>query len=395
MTLATQDVGSRNRIRHFLDDPVRILMVAEGSGGHVIPALEITRVLLDAGALVTLLYPRRPQVASLLAGLTRDLQDPAMHLQPFSLSPCPLPIGRPLWRLGQAGSIWRLAQERLQQFRPDVVVGFGGWLSVPVILAAGRQDIPTLVHEQNVQLGRANRFLLDWTDQLAVSFEATRRETDNVPVVMSGMPVRASIGTVSREAAAQQLELRADLPTVLVLGGSQGSHALNQLLLETTRGWTPQERREWQLVHIAGAQDEPVVRAAYAELGLQAVVRTHLTEMAAGYAMADVVIARAGASTVSELAQCGKPAILIPYPHAGGHQRANAQVIEAVGAGVMLEEHLATPARVLGTLRRMLQDERLRQMMGRQMATLTQPAATQRLARAILTLAAVHRDTAA
>ncbi len=391
MTMAMCALGSRNRITHFLDDPVRVLMVAEGSGGHVIPALEITRVLTDAGASVTLLYPRRPQVASLMAGLTQDLQDPAIHLQPFALSPCPLPIGRPFWRLGQAGSIWRLAHERLETFRPDVVVGFGGWFSVPVILAAGQQDIPTLVHEQNVQLGKANRFLLDWTDRLAVSFDATGRDLSGVSVLMSGMPVRSRIGMVTREAAAQQFGLAASASTILVLGGSQGSHVVNQLVLETARGFTDQERREWQLLHITGIQDELMVRASYAQAQIQGMVRSHLAEMAAAYAMADVVIARAGASTISELAQCGKPAIFIPYPHASGHQRANAQCIEAAGASVMLEEHLATPERLLATVRQMLRDERLRAMMGRQMETFAHPDATQQLARAILTLAAAHR----
>ena len=368
----------------------RILFVAEGSGGHLIPALEVSQALAAEGASVMLLYARRPQIASLMQELIHDVDADHVHVRPFSLSPCPIPAIRGLWRLRQAGAVWREAREHLSAFQPHVVVGFGGWLSVPVILAAQREEIPVLIHEQNVRLGRANRFLLNWADQIALSFEETRAEMDDAPTVVSGLPIRRTIGTASREAAARQFGLEASAPTVLVLGGSQGSGVLNQLMCGMLPRLSSKDREAWQFLHLTGIQDEEKVAQAYAGLQLRARVAAHLAEMASAYALADVVIARAGASTIAELAQCGTPAIVIPYPHASGHQRANARLLESAGAGVVVDERTATSERLLGVLQQLLQDERLRRMMSAQMHTLAQPDATQRLARAILTLAATR-----
>lgn len=369
-------------------EPARILLVAEGSGGHLIPALEVSQALAASGERVLVLYAQRPQVASLLDGLLQDINQTRLQLRPFSLAPCPLAAARGLWRLWQSRTVWQIACECLRTFHPQVVVGFGGWLSVPVILAARQQQIPTLLHEQNVRLGRANRFLLDWADQIALSFAESRDDVTGSPAVITGLPIRRSIGTASREQAAQRFGLRADALTVLILGGSQGSRALNRLVEELLPELSMAERQSWQFIHLAGAEDAPTVTHAYEALGLRAWVTAHLTDVAAAYALADVVVARAGASTVVELAQCGKPAVLIPYPHAAGHQLANARLVESAGAGIVLEEHLASPERLLSPLRQLLRDQRLRWIMGTQMHTLACPDSTHRLARAILTLAA-------
>jgi len=266
-------------------------------------------------------------------------------------------------------------------------VGFGGWVSAPVVLAARVRRIGCVLHEPNVVMGRANRWLARWADRIAVSFRETQDALNGTPAVMTGLPVRDRIGRSSRAQGAARCGLQPDRPTLLVLGGSQGARALNRLMTEMVARCSPEERRSWQLIHLVGPADEAVVRAAYAAHGVRAWVRPFLVEMEAAYAQADVAIARAGASTIAELARCALPAILIPYPHAGAHQRSNARLVEAVGGGVVMEESAATPDRLLGAVRRILADERLRRMMGSQMQGLECPDAAERLTGTIVEVA--------
>ena len=159
---------------------------------------------------------------------------------------------------------------------------------------------------------------------------------------------------------------------------------------------TPEERASWQFLHLTGPSDCEHVRRAYAEADIAtAWVQPYFSDMAYAYALADVVIARAGASTIAELARCGKPALLIPYPYARAHQRDNVQLVEAVGGGVWLDEATLTPQRLAELVRRLVTDARLRGMMGEQMHTLATPEATEQLAGAICRLARKGRETPA
>ena len=367
----------------------RVLMVAEGSGGHLIPALEVARALTHSGSQVLLLYGRRKQLAGLLPGLVQEAHEHGIQLRALALKPTRRMLG---WinRLGQAVVIWRVTRQQLARFQPDVIVGFGGWLSVPAIIAARQRHIPVVLHEQNVLFGRANRLLCRWADRVALSFAESAAQLTRQTGVVTGLPIRPTIGAGSRHRAAAQFGLDPARPTVLVLGGSQGSRAMNRLVHKMLEQLDGRERSAWQFIHLTGQADYEDASRAYAASGLRSWVAPHLVEMALAYAMADVVIARAGASTIAELASCGKPAILIPYPYAGGHQRENARVVESAGAAVQLEESTTSPQRLLRLLRRLIEDRRLQEMMGAQMKTLARPDATQRLASAITGLAAVQ-----
>jgi len=369
---------------------IRVLIATEGSGGHLIPALEVSRALAIAGASVTLLYPERPQIATLIQAALHEAQAQGVDIRSIRLAPPRIRATNPLWRLRHTSLIWRIARETITTFRPEVVVGFGGWCSVPVILAARWAKCSILLHEQNVLLGRANRFLRRWADQVALSCEESTAQMNDVPSVVTGLPIRRTIAIADREEAARQFGLDPRALTVLILGGSQGSRSINRLVSEMLGALSPEERATWQFLHLTGAADEAVVNAAYVTAHSRASVAAQTSAMALAYAVADVVVSRGGASTLAELAHCGKPAIVIPYPHAGGHQRANARLVESVGAAVVLEEHLVTPQRLLAVVRHLLGDARLRGVMAAQMRTLAQPAATQRLVDAIIALA--HRS---
>lgn len=365
--------------------PLKVLLVAEASGGHLIPALQVAGALGAAGARVQVWYAERSQTAALAAALAGGMPQGAVEIRAI-----PGGSNRPLDRLRRAWTVIRLMHRRLSQFKPDVVVGFGGWVSAPAILEARWRGAACVLHEQNVVMGRANRWLAHWVDRVAVSFPRTQLPR-GVSAVLTGMPVRTAIGTGSRAEAAKRFGLNPSRPTVLVLGGSQGSRAVNQLLVEIAQQLTAAERASWQFIHLTGPSDVSEVRQAYARLGLDAWVAPHLVEMEEAYAHADLAIGRAGASTLAELASCGVPSILIPYPHAGGHQVANARVAEAQGGGLVLEQSQATPARALDMTRRLLGDQRLRAMMGRQMRALHRPDAAERLANDITALAQAHR----
>ena len=362
----------------------RILMVAEGSGGHVIPALEVARVLRDAGAHVRLLYAHRKQTEALLQELMKrdgNVVDAHAVLKASG----PLRGTRRMWA---AGSLWRTAHRHLRTFRPHAVVGFGGWVSVPVVLAARQRTIPVVLHEQNVALGRANRFLLPWVDRVALSFEATRAEIKHTPATVTGLPIRHAIGTVGREAAASHLKGRSHGPTILIVGGSQGSRAINLLVTRLLRELSSEQRASWQFVHLTGAGQQTAVQEAYEAAGVaHALIRSHVSEMEWAYAMADLVIARAGASTLAELACCGKPAILIPHAYATRHQRANAKLVDSVGAGIWLEETTTSPRHLLGVVKQIMEDAPLRRRMGDRMQGLARPHAAQHLATTVLGVA--------
>jgi len=368
------------------DSIFKVLLVAEGSGGHLIPALQVAGVLAKAGARTKVWYAERPQTARLAGALAHEAEGESVEVQP-------IPAASPhvLGRLWQCGQLWSRAQRCFETFAPDVVVGFGGWLSAPIVLAAKKRRIRCVVHEQNVVLGRANRWLSRWVDRLAVSFQETPRPRGAAPRVVTGMPVRNAIGASSRDREAQAFGFTAQRPTLLILGGSQGAQAINRLMAGALTLLSGQERRLWQFLHVTGHADEAAMRAAYGAAGVTAWVAPFLMEMASAYSLADLVIGRAGASTIAELARCGTPAVLIPYPHAGGHQLANARHVEAVGGGLLFEEAQATPKRLLGAVRRVMADRRLRTIMGEQMQGLDSSDATERLAEVIRDMAHASR----
>ena len=378
----------------------RVLVVAEGSGGHLIPALEVSRTLSASGACVRLVYAQRAQSAGLFQGILEDAKEEGVQLAPVRLSSTRIRMARLTRRVWQAGRVWRLAHAQLATCAPQVVVGFGGWISVPVVFAARQRHIPVMLHEQNVRLGRANRFLLRWADEIAVSFAHTHRELNGTCLrrgrgrqaraVVTGLPIRRAIGTVSREQAARWFGLDPTATTVLILGGSQGSRPVNRFVCDMLRELTEEERTSWQFIHLTGVSDWTAVQEAYRAARLRCWVAPYLTQMDAAYALADVVVARAGASTIAELAQCGKPALFIPYPYARGHQRDNARLVESIGAGVWVEESAASPQRILTLLRTVLLDPSLQLRMGAQMRSLARPDASQRLASAIIKLATNH-----
>jgi UDP-N-acetylglucosamine--N-acetylmuramyl-(pentapeptide) pyrophosphoryl-undecaprenol N-acetylglucosamine transferase len=242
-------------------------------------------------------------------------------------------------------SVWQ-SLRILKKFRPDVVVGVGGYASGPVLLAAKLLRLPTLIHEQNAALGLTNRLLGRWVDRVCLSFDETHCPLPSGRMVVTGNPLRLGMDDCP--------PLPNGEPHLLVFGGSRGARALNQAVV----AMLPHLQRfngRLRILHQTGSEDLEAVREGYLKAGWDpAKVVPFIDDMLAAYAQSHLILCRAGATTLAELTACGRPAILIPYPHAAAdHQTANAQALAARGAALMLPQREMTPevlAQLVGDL---------------------------------------------
>ena len=218
----------------------------------------------------------------------------------------------------------------LTEFRPDIVIGVGGYASGPAMLAAILKRIPTLAFEPNVVPGFANRIVARMVSGAAVHFEETARYFPRAEV--TGVPVREAFFKIAGKATAN------DTPTLLVFGGSQGANAINRAMIQCLPELVKQ-MPNIRIIHQTGERDYNDAQAAYHQAGSSAEVYPFITDMPAFFARADLVLCRSGASTVAEITAAGKPAVFVPFPRAADdHQRVNAQALERAGAAVVVEE---------------------------------------------------------
>ena len=227
----------------------------------------------------------------------------------------------------------------LKEIQPDIVCGFGSYGSFPAVFSAILLRRPTMIHEQNVKPGRANRVLFYFVNKVGVSFEATLQKFfKGEKAVVTGCPGHVRDQGLTKAQALENLGLDSQKVTILVLGGSQGSHCLNEKFV----GAVPLLKDfAFQVIHLSGKNDFAELQQKYQTLGIAYRLFEFCDEMEKVYTAADLAICRSGAVTVTELAEFGLPSILVPYPHAGGHQRLNALVlVEAKLARLIEEEDL-------------------------------------------------------
>jgi UDP-N-acetylglucosamine--N-acetylmuramyl-(pentapeptide) pyrophosphoryl-undecaprenol N-acetylglucosamine transferase len=271
---------------------------------------------------------------------------------------------------------------------PDVVIGVGGYSSGPVVLAAIMRRIPTLVMEQNAVPGFTNRTLAPLVRAAAVTWPETARHFGGKAFV-SGNPVRAEfLQTVEGTNAATERDERGTRPArVLIFGGSQGAHAINMAMVEAA----PELVRRHpglEIVHQTGAADLELVGGSYKRAGIQARVEPFLYAMDREMNAADLVICRAGATTLAELAAAAKPAVLVPLPTAADdHQRKNAEATARAGAAVVLEQRNLTGAALAAEISRLVGDQGLRARMSAGAHALAKPDAARMIAARVIALA--------
>jgi UDP-N-acetylglucosamine--N-acetylmuramyl-(pentapeptide) pyrophosphoryl-undecaprenol N-acetylglucosamine transferase len=346
-----------------------------GSGGHLFPGIAVAQALQE----------RQPDAQVLFVGSDRDVERRILEQEGFEHRPLPTAAFTVLrqsprrfaWRNWQA---WRAALRLVRDLSPRAVIGCGGFASAPVVLAASRQGVPVVLLEQNVVPGRATRWLARRASSVCVSFaECAARVPHSAHCIVTGNPVRAEIAELTHgRRPGRPHGPRHGPSTLLVLGGSQGAQALNSgvtALARTERA----ALADWRIVHQTGERDAQAVRAAYVDLALDADVQPFFPDIVRRYASADLVISRAGATTLAELACAELPVLLVPYPHAAqDHQRANAELFVRAGAAVMVTQANApeaTAALLATTLLPLLNDPRRRAAMSQAMHSLARPAA--------------------
>ncbi len=372
--------------------PLRLVIAGGGTGGHVLPALAVLEAFAARGQAV------EAQWVGSHDGLEREAaRDAGVPYEPiatgklrrYASARTALDAGRIPLGIAQARTV-------LRRLRPDVVFSTGGFVSVPTVLAARAGRHPILTHEQTAILGLATRINLRVADVLAVSYEATAALAagSRARVVVTGNPVRASLRTGDAERGRARLGFSPDLPMLYVTGGARGASPLNRRLGTLL----PDLLSTCQILHQTGPASANADAAALAER--QAGWPEHLRdryrvvefvrdELPDVYAAADLVLGRAGAGTVAELAYLGKPAVLIPLPGAGGdEQTRNGRLLADIGGAVLLDQESASRERLGEELRSLLGDPARLAAMAERARSVGRPNAADRLADELLALAA-------
>jgi UDP-N-acetylglucosamine--N-acetylmuramyl-(pentapeptide) pyrophosphoryl-undecaprenol N-acetylglucosamine transferase len=320
---------------------MKVMIACGGTGGHLFPGVAVAEVLRTRCHQIRLLVSEKAVDQTALAVST----DCSSRLGNIAVEAVPAVgyegVGQAIkFSLGLIKAT-RGCVAAYDEFQPDVVLGMGGFTSAPAVIGARwfrQRRTATLIHESNAVPGKANRWAGRWADHVAVGLADCARYFGHKPVTVTGTPIRAALRRGKVAGAHTQLGLEAGRLTILVAGGSQGSHAINEGLAHAL----PRLRSRVeavQFVHLTGAKDEGLVREAYAKNGFRALVMSFCGQMELAYSAADVAVARSGAATLTEIAAFGLPAILIPYPHAAGnHQWHNARVFERVGAAQLIEQ---------------------------------------------------------
>ena len=317
-----------------------VLLAAGGTGGHVFPAEALAAELGSRGRRLVLVTDGRGAAFGDAPGRIER------HAVPVRNPAARGPAARGFAVLGMVGAVLRAAR-LLRRVRPAVAVGFGGYPSLPAMVATGRLGIPSVLHEQNAVLGRANRMLAGRAAAIATSFPETaripRRRSDRV--VHVGNPIRAAIAAL-RDAVYETPA--PDGPfRLLVTGGSQGAHVFAEVAPPAVAALPEALRRRLEVSQQCREEDLASVERHYAEAGVRAHLAAFFDDMPARLRGAHLVICRAGASTVAELAVAGRAAILVPLPIAtDDHQSVNGRALAAAGAAVMIRQDSFTPARL-------------------------------------------------
>ncbi|MBD3379739.1 MAG: undecaprenyldiphospho-muramoylpentapeptide beta-N-acetylglucosaminyltransferase [Candidatus Omnitrophica bacterium] len=363
----------------------RIIVAAGGSGGHIFPAIALADELGRSGKCpVCFVASKR--------NLDRNILGETDHDR-FYLSVNPMPRSRnPLKALV---FLFKLASDMvyslyiLAKVRPDSVVGFGGYSCGAVLLCAKMFGIPVLIHEQNFFPGRANILLSRIADTVAVSFDPTGIYLRCPPekIVFTGNPLRSSIVPGDRQAAGERLGIDPGKPTLLVMGGSQGSSFLNRTASAAVAEIYRRKAGEFQVIHLTGKQDESRVRDFYSAEGVKAAVFSFLGNINDAYISCDIALSRSGAAAVFELAHHGKPMILVPYPDPKNNQRSNAAYFADRGGAIYREENSLTAEALADEVSAVLFNGRRMNAMSEAALALSVPDAAERLAKAVLELA--------
>jgi len=370
-----------------VDGTWKLVIAAGGTGGHISPALAVADgvVRLDPACRVEFVCGRRP--VELGVYRKAGIEPRAMAMPPPARSWAERLAGLPLyWKAMRAAGAWFATDP------PGVVLGMGGYVCVPVVAAALRAGIATMIHEQNAVAGRANRMLGRWVAAVACGYREAAAAFPRRKTVVTGNPVRPEFVGADRGEALRRWDLADGKPTLLVFGGSQGARRLNRLVLEALGGLDSRAAAAggMQVVWSCGERNFDELHGRLPAMNLaNVVVRLvpFIREMGLAYAAADLAVCRAGAMTLAELAANGLPALVVPLPGAtAGHQRLNALPFEKAGAVEIAEESELGAGKLAERIGALLFDRARLGRMGEANRRMGRPDAVEKIARMIIGL---------
>lgn len=380
----------------------KILIASGASAGHLYPALALAEILKNKQPSweITFVTSRRLSLEKLIK---------SSGYKVFIISICP--FSRPARKF--LISLYRFVKSFLEtfliieKFRPDVVIGFGSYVSFPVILESALFKKPTLIHEQNVSLGLSNRVLSLFVDRVAVSFADERPKKDALlparasrpfcrraiswgrkgrgKFVFTGNPLRQKLVKKDKEESRAFFGLDEKF-TILVLGGSQGSERINSEFKKAVDILSEKTSKDFQFIHLCGKKDYSRLKKDYSCIKIRYCLFDFLTRIDFAYSLADLVICRAGAASITELAFFRKAAILIPYPYAGSHQLENASALKMKEAAVCLEEKECGGFKLAELILRLMDSSVERVALEKRVAEFVNPNAGEKLAELAVSL---------
>ncbi len=373
-----------------------ILLAGGGTAGHVFPALAVGRALTEVD----------PDVEVVFVGVADRLEArlvPEAGFELVTIDAVSIPR-KPSPRLLRVPGALRAGvaacRELITERSAAAAVTFGGYVAFPLDRAAFREQLPLVIHEQNSVPGLTNRVAARWSDGIALSFPGSAARFSRAErCVVTGNPVRLDVLSLDRpaqrRAAREQFDLDPELPTVLVFGGSQGARSINRSLIEAHGRW---KGRPVQLLHAAGSAGYVAATRGWEQArrahpdGPRARLVEFIDDMAAAYAAADVVVCRAGATSIAELTVLGIPSVLVPYPHAtADHQHENAHALARAGGAVVLEDEELSGAALVDAISPLLDDAQRYDAMARGARAFGRPDAAENVARLVLARAGQER----
>lgn len=369
---------------------MRVLITGGGTGGHLYPALAVAGLLKDQAPQAEVLFVGTGEglESTVVPGAGYPFRQVEAVKWPRKISPRIFSVFLSL------GKGYLQGLKIIREFRPSAVFATGGYVSVPLGLAAARERVPLFLHEQNSVPGMANKLLGRWARATFTTFPVPKGAfPKKTTLIHSGLPVRKEVLAAERTEGLRYFGLDGDAFTLLVTGGSRGARRLNQVMLEVYREIAAGKTslNGIQVIHLTGKGEYQACCQSMADMGINSakvgklVIKPYLEEMEYALAAADLVVSRAGAATLAEITARGIPAILVPYPFAtGDHQYHNARSLEEQGAAVLIKESELTPIRLLEEITKIAGDPSVQRSFAEQSLRLGRPDAGEVIVAALL-----------
>lgn len=368
---------------------MRIVIAGGGTGGHLFPAIAVADELKK----------RHADAEVVFIGTERGVESRVVPREGYDIRFITVEgvVGkrgrrriRALWSFLKG---LRQSYRLLKEIEPDIVIGSGGYVSSAPVFAAWLRSVPVVIMEQNTVPGRANRLLCRFATAVCITYQESMAYFPYHKVHLTGNPVREKIQKGSYEAGLRLFSLKDDLFTVLVFGGSRGASSINRAMVEALPFLT-EIKQDIQFLHQTGEDDYRFVRSSYQEMGFQGTVTPFIYQMAEAYAVADIVISRAGATTLSEICVTGKPSILIPYPYASAdHQRINAEKLMNMKAAIVLPDRELSGKRLSEEILKLFKDKELRNEMKKGALSFGRPDAAKRVADIVSSIVSITQGS--